>query len=89
MFAMQIAYLMGCDPIVLCGCPGEPGRRFFDLDTPMHSGYGGTEELRDIDTRNQLVEVMESLPEFKAVVRSMSGQTEEYFGGYHEELGLR
>ena len=75
-FAMQIAYLMGCEPIVLVGCPGDDTKRFFDLQpTPAgkHSTRSGIER--------QLRLEMQRLPAFRAKVRSMSGWTREFFGG--------
>lgn len=78
--AMQLAWLMGCAPIVLCGCPGMPQRRFFDVE-PKTFGYGGTQYPADVNLRKQVEQEMRRLPEFKAVVRSMSGWTRDYFGG--------
>lgn len=74
-FAMQISWVMGCDRIILCGCPGNETKRFFEAASRPDSGYG-----RD-GPREQLEHEMERLPEFKAAVRSMSGWTREYFGG--------
>lgn len=75
-FAMQIAWIMGCCPIFLCGCPGSAARRFFEAQArpdEVYSKGGGVEQ--------QLIAEMNRLPEFKQVVRSMSGWTREYFGG--------
>jgi hypothetical protein len=74
-FAMQIAWIMGCHPIYLCGCPGSPARRFFEA-TPVL----GTYEM-DGGIRKQVISEMERLPEFKNSVSSMSGWTREFFGG--------
>lgn len=79
-FAMQIAWLMGCAPIVLCGCPGMPLRRFFDV-TPKQFGYGGGSFQADLNIQEQVMKEMRRVPEFKQVVRSMSGWTETFFGG--------
>jgi len=81
-FAMQIAWIMGASPIVLCGCPGSPRRRFFDLpDTDRGAfGYGMGQRASDTGTREQIEREMERLPEFKAAVRSQSGWTREFFG---------
>ncbi len=80
-FAMQCAYLMGCEPIVLCGCPGEARRRFFDLTTRADFGYGDPGRSSSDGVRQQLIEEMKRLPEFRARVRSMSGWTQSFLGG--------
>ena len=71
MFAAQIAYLMGCSPIVLCGCPTDGTPRFWELQSDNHD-Y----------TRSQktIMDEMSFKPDFKAAVRSMSGWSREYFG---------
>ena len=81
-FAMQIAFCMGAERIILCGCPGLPWPRFFELKPrPDLFGYGGgTKKHNDRNVRNQLTEEMDRRPELKAVVRSCSGWTESYFG---------
>lgn len=79
-FAMQIAWIMGASPIVLCGCPGRQRRRFFDLEIRTDFGYGGSQVGGDAGVRAQLEQEMERLPEFKASIRSMWGQTRAYFG---------
>ena len=78
-FATQLAYLMGCERIVLCGCPGSPARRFFDLK-PRNFGYGGGDSPVDPITQKMVVDEFERVPEFKARVRSCSGWTKGYFG---------
>ena len=75
-FAMQIAWIMGCAPIVLCGCPGSPARRFFE-SVPRPDGIYDTNG----GVRDQLITEMNRVPGLKKVVRSMSGWTREYFGG--------
>ena len=80
-FAMQIAYIMGCRPIILCGCPGSPMKRFFDTSIRTDFGYGNGSSQSDVNTREQVVSEMNRLPEFKKIVRSMSGWTRSYFGG--------
>lgn len=77
-FAMQIAWIMGASPIVLCGCPGDSTPRFFERTA--HFPYGGP-HARDDGVREQLVSEMRRVPAFKAAVRSMSGWTGEFFGG--------
>lgn len=71
-FAMQIAYLMGCDPIVLAGCPGD--------STPRYWETASTKTYAQV-SNTQIVEEMGYKPEFKKVVRSMSGWSKEFFGG--------
>jgi hypothetical protein len=73
-FAMQVAYLMGCDRIVLVGCPGDNSRRFWEtnFNNPAYTQEGVLKQLR---------QEMGRLPEFKATVRSASGWTREFFGG--------
>lgn len=79
--AMQIAWLMGCAPIILCGCPNSPMRRFFDVQPRDSFGYGGGTRQADANIKQQLVNEMDRLPAFKAVIRSMSGWSRDYFGG--------
>ncbi len=79
-FAMQIAHIMGASPIVLCGCPGEAGPRFFESHARPDFGYGSGTAGGDSSIRTQLEHEMKRLPEFKAKVRSMSGWTREFFG---------
>lgn len=83
-FAMQIAYIMDCDPIVLCGCPGSAQRRFFE-GMPVESfGYGSGTSGSDNGVREQLLREMERLPEFRSRVASLSGWTREFFGGFNK-----
>lgn len=85
-FAMQVAYLMGCESIVLCGCPGSSCKRFFESQPRCDFSYGGGVNGGDAGVRDQVTNEMNRLPEFKARVRSMSGWTQEYFGAFvHEE----
>lgn len=79
-FAMQIAWLMGCSPIVLIGCPGNPQRRFFDAHQRTDFGYGGGENSQDNVVRQQLIDEMNRIPDFKRTVRSTRGWTREFFG---------
>src|SRR3990167_8605258 len=75
-FAMQIAYLMGCERIVLCGCPGDQTRRNFDLDPREDGfGYGNGTKGDDKGVKEQIEKEMRRLPDFKERVRSMSGWT--------------
>lgn len=74
-FAMQIAYIMGADQIILCGCPGDASRRFTDIFPKTNHAYEGE------GVKHQLIHEMKRLPEFKEKVRSTSGWTKEFFGG--------
>lgn len=79
-FAMQIAWIMACSPIVLIGCPGNPQRRFFDAQIRTDFGYGGGEQSQDRVVREQLISEMNRVPVFKRAVRSQRGWTREFFG---------
>lgn len=81
-FAMQLAYLMGADRIILAGCPGSRARRFFEPEPRSDSyGYGGGDTVADSRDREQLCKEMSRVPSMKEKVRSMSGWSKEYFGG--------
>ena len=80
-FAMQIAYIMGASSIVLCGCPGERAARFFEASARADFGYGSGTNGNDNAVRTQVETEMKRLPEFKTAVRSMSGWTQQFFGG--------
>jgi hypothetical protein len=80
-FAMQVAYLMGCQPIVLCGCPGEPMARLFEAEARTDFGYGAGTSENDRGIQRQLMAEMERVLEFKARIQSCSGWTKAYFGG--------
>lgn len=79
-YAMQVAWIMGCNPIVLAGCPGTHTRRFFEAAERKDMGYGSGPSDSDANIRNQVIQEMNRLPDFKRAVRSMSGWTKEYFG---------
>lgn len=80
-FAMQVAWMMGCAPIILCGCPGSPTPRFFERAPRADFGYGSGVQGSDTSVREQVEKEMRRVPEFKAAVRSMSGGwSSEYFG---------
>ena len=72
MFAAQVAYLMGCSPIVLCGCPEDSTCRFWESEPRPEKYYK--------PVQRQVEAEMARLPEFKKVIRSMSGWTREFFG---------
>lgn len=71
-FAAQIAYLMGCSPVVLCGCPGDDTPRFWEKQSRPGAYAKGQANIK---------QEMEFKPDFKKVVRSMSGWSREFFGG--------
>ncbi len=73
MFAAQIAYLMGCSPIILCGCPNDDTPRFFELEGRRDNAYR--------NVQYSIKQEMAYKPDFKAVIRSMSGWSKEFFGG--------
>jgi hypothetical protein len=75
-FAMQIAWIMDCDPIVLCGIPGEQRPRFFE-GAPRGDGF----DYSGKDAGKMLIDEMIRLPKFQMRVRSMSGWTQRFFGG--------
>ena len=70
LFAAQIAFLMGCNPIILVGCPNDQTPRFFE--TKAIEGYATVQKT----IRSE----MAFKPEFKKVIRSVSGWTKEFFG---------
>jgi hypothetical protein len=81
-FAMQIAYIMGCEIMILAGCPGDGTRRFFEVGPrDDHFAYGSGQRGADEAVNEQIIKEMARLPEFKARVRSMSGWTKQFFGG--------
>lgn len=80
-FAMQIAYIMGAELIILCGCTGDETRRFFDFNPRDNFFYGADINGSGKGIREQLEKEMGRLPAFKMRVKSMSGWTREFFGG--------
>jgi hypothetical protein len=81
-YAMQLAWVMGCNQIVLCGCPGQSGPRWFEQYARTDFGYGSDPRGSDEGVRTQIVKEMARLPAFKAAVRSVSGGfTQSFFGG--------
>lgn len=77
-YAMQLAWIMGAERIVLCGCPGDGSPRWFEHHRASPFDYGSGQDTKGV--RHQLYKEMARVPEFKAAVRSMSGWTREYFG---------
>lgn len=80
-FAAQIAYIMGAERIILCGCPGSKSKRFFESNPRLDNVYGSYEESPGNIIRDQFIKEMERLPDFKSRMRSMSGWTKEFLGG--------
>ena len=80
-FAMQLAWIMGCSPIILAGCPSDSTPRFFECAPRQNFAYGGGASDTDNGVRRQLIDEMTRVPQFRAVVRSMSGWTRDFFGG--------
>jgi hypothetical protein len=72
MFAAQIAYLMGCQPIVLCGCPNDDTPRFWETISRSKDYCKAQASIK---------QEMEYKPDFKNVVRAMSGWSKSFFGG--------
>jgi hypothetical protein len=72
LFAAQIAYLMGCSPVVLCGCPCDDTPCFFQAEC-TNRGYK--------ESQATLKAEMDFKPEFKKAMRSMSGWSKEFLGG--------
>lgn len=73
MFAAQIAFLMGCSRIILCGIPQDETPRFFEAVGRKDRAY--------INGQGQIKAEAAFKPELKAAIRSMSGWTREFFGG--------
>lgn len=73
LFAAQLAYLMGCERIILCGCPQDETPRFFEVRAASGDAY--------VRGQEQIKQEMGYKPDFKKAVRSMSGWTKEFFGG--------
>lgn len=83
-FAMQIAYLMGFDQIILCGCPGDGTPRFFESSVGRPDAYA----YNDKNIMYQFHNEMNRVPALKAKVKSMNGWTRHFFGSpkrFHEE----
>ena len=73
-FAMQLAWIMGAEKIILIGCPGDETKRFFDVQARPGARY------HELGVRGQVMKEMARLPDFKSAVSSLSGWTREYFG---------
>lgn len=69
--ARKLAWLMGFDPVILCGCPLTPGNY-----AEHKPGVLMTQQTVIDRFRRQI----EAEPQWHAGVTSMSGWTEEFFG---------
>src|SRR5262249_15882683 len=81
LFAVQIAYIMGAEKIILCGCPGDGTRRFFDRKPRIDYSYGGGLTPGDLRDRDHFQQELNRVPELRKRLRSMSGQTRTILGG--------
>ncbi len=72
MFAAQVAWLMGCAKIILCGCPNDATPRFFETQARSRDAY--------VNVQRQIKDEMAFKPDFKAAIRSCSGWSREFFG---------
>jgi plasmid replication initiation protein len=63
---------MGCERIILCGCPNDRTPRFFETECE-NNAY--------VETQVQITREMSYKPEFKEALRSCSGWSREFFGG--------
>lgn len=74
-FAMQLCWVMGAERIVLCGCPGDSSPLWYGPRTRGPFDYGS------LNIQAMVQHEMQTRPDFKAAVRSLSGWTQTYFGG--------
>jgi len=74
LFAAQIAWLMGCEPIVLCGCPTDTTPCFWET-TGTTSNPGYTKH-----GQGMLLSECARLPEFGQALRSMGGWSQAVLG---------
>jgi len=72
LFAAQIAYLLGCDPIVLCGVPCDNTPTFWQLDGFDNPHYAKHSRM--------LLDECDRVPEFRRSLRSMSGLSQMWLG---------
>ena len=73
LFAAQIAWLMGCAPITLCGCPTDATPCFWQPSDTVNGGYP--------KVQGQFKAEVDRNSEFKKALRSMSGWTKDYLNG--------
>lgn len=69
--ARKLAWLIGFDPVILCGCPLEP---------MPYVGYRPAQLMADMRMIEQYREQIRSQPEWREGAFSMSGWTREYLG---------
>ena len=77
LFAMQVAYLMGVDSMILIGIPSDNTPRFWETQT-KNWAYGDLKNIKSLKME------MLRLPEFFRKVKSASGFTREFFGAIPE-----
>jgi hypothetical protein len=81
LFAAQIAYIMGAEKIILCGCPGDGTRRFFERKPRIDYHYGGGDTPGDMRDRQHFLQELNRVPELRKRLKSMSGRTRTILGG--------
>jgi hypothetical protein len=74
LFAAQIAFLMGCEPIVLCGCPTDSSPCFWQPDGTVNAGYEKTQYAFKFMVGQNV--------EFRKALRSQSGWSKALLGAY-------
>lgn len=81
LFAAQVALCLGYEQIILCGVPQDDSGRFFDPPWVKGLTHGS-----DNTSKKAFRQAVQSNPELKRCVRSMSGWTRELFGGSFDEV---
>jgi hypothetical protein len=74
LFAAQIAWLMGCSPIVLCGCPTDSTPCFWQPADTVNGGYPKVQSQFKAEVDRNL--------EFKNALISMSGWSKAYLDSH-------
>jgi hypothetical protein len=73
LFAAQIAWLMGCAPIVLAGCPTDETACFWQPNETVNGGYP--------KVQSQFKTEVNRNAQFRKALRSMSGWSKEFLNG--------
>lgn len=81
LFAAQVGLCLGYQQIILCGVPQDDSGRFFDPPWVTKLTHGS-----DQTSKRSFKQTVQSNPEFKRCVRSMSGWTRELLGGSFDEV---
>ena len=92
MFAAKIAVCLGYDEIMLCGCPMDGQKHFYDnpenvpdlIKTEVDAGAVCRAEALP-DQMEYWKTARRDIPAFRRRVRSMSGNTKEVLGGTHDK----